>query len=158
MWICIVATAVARRQLRRAKLLKIREGQGDPISSPALVAKLMAKESKRDRETFWVLHLNVRNQLVEKELVAIGTLNNTVIHPREVFKKAILNSAATIITVHNHPSGDASPSKDDREVWAKLREAGKIIGIPVVDDLIVTPGGAFYSEKGEGGHENEDSV
>ena len=129
------------------KLLQIKEAKGNPIDSPELVAKLMSGESKMDREAFWVLHLNTKNRLIEMELVAVGILDRSVIHPREVFKKAILNSSHGIITVHNHPSGDPSPGQEDEEIWQRLKQAGEIIGIEVLDNLIITPNGKFYSEK-----------
>lgn len=129
------------------KLLQIKEAKGNSLTSPELVAKLMSRESKMDREAFWVLHLNAKNRLIEKELVAVGILNQIIIHPREVFRKAVLNSSQAIITVHNHPSGDLTPSQEDKEHWQRLKQAGEIIGIEVLDNLIVTPSGNFYSEK-----------
>jgi len=129
------------------KLLQIKEAKGNSLTSPELVAKLMSRESKMDREAFWVLHLNAKYSLIEKELITIGILDRTLIHPREVFKKAILNSSQAIITVHNHPSGDLTPSQEDKEHWQRLKQAGEIIGIEVLDNLIITPNGKFYSEK-----------
>jgi len=108
----------------------------------------MKHEAKFDREAFWVLHLNTQNQVIEKELVSLGSVNYSVVHPREVFKKAILNSAAAIITVHNHPSENMKPSMEDERVWKGLNQAGEIIGIEVLDNLIITPQGVYYSEKG----------
>lgn len=129
------------------KLLQVREAKGDIVNSPDAIARLMTEEGKADREAFWVLHLNAQHRLIEKELVALGVLNGAPIHPREVFKKAILNSAQAIITVHNHPSGSLTPSGNDKEIWQRLKEAGEIIGIEVLDNLIITPDGKFYSEK-----------
>ena len=68
----------------------------------------------------------------------MGSLNNTVVHPREVFKKAIINSAHAIVTVHNHPSGFMEPSLEDIKIWAQLVEAGKLLGIEVVDNIIIS--------------------
>jgi len=129
------------------QFLRIKEAKGDPLTSPELVAKLMSQESKLDREAFWVLHLNTKNCLIERELVSLGILNTSIIHPREVFKRAILNSSYSIITVHNHPGGDPSPAQEDKEIWQRLKQAGEIIGIEVLDNLIITPNGKFYSEK-----------
>lgn len=128
-------------------LLQIKEAKGDSLTSPELVAKLMSEEGKLDREAFWVLHLNTKNCLIERELVSLGILDRTIIHPREVFKRAILNSSQSIITVHNHPGGDPSPAQEDKEIWKRLKEVGEIIGIEVLDNLIITPDGKFYSEK-----------
>lgn len=131
----------------KIKFLKVTEASGDTIHSAQTVASLMAEEAKADRECFWVLHLNSVNQIIEKELVSIGTVNSSIVHPREVFKKAILNSATGIITVHNHPGGQTEPSKDDKVIWETLKEAGKILGIKVLDHLIITSSGRYYSKK-----------
>jgi len=132
------------------KFMCIKEAKGEPIGQPGNVAKIMEEEGKIDREAFWVLHLNTRNQIIEKELVSLGSVNCSVVHPREVFKRAILNSATNIITVHNHPSGNTEPSAEDKEVWKQLIEAGKIIGIKVLDNVIITPQGGYYSEEQRG--------
>lgn len=136
--------------MARLKLLQIREATGESITSPDTVIAIMAEEAKADREAFWVLHLNTKNRLIEKELVALGTLDSSAIHPREVFRKAILNSAKAIITVHNHPSGDPTPSPEDKATWRSLKQAAEIIGIEVLDNLIISPSGNYYSE-GKGG-------
>jgi len=132
------------------KFMCVKEAKGILITTARKVAGLMEEEGKIDREAFWVLHLNTQKQVIEKELVSLGIVNSSVVHPREVFKRAILNSAAAIITVHNHPSGNTEPSPEDRKIWTLLSQAGKIIGIEVLDNLIITPQGSYYSE-GEGG-------
>ncbi len=86
------------------KILQIREAQGDIYTDPGAIAKSMEMEAKADRECFWVLHLNNRNQVIEKELVSMGILDSSLVHPREVFRKACINSSISLITVHNHPS------------------------------------------------------
>jgi len=103
----------------------------------------------QDREFFVVIGLNTRKKVIYKDVVFIGSLDSCVIHPREVFKTAIVRSAACIITVHNHPSGGLTPSEEDLQVWKQLEEAGEIIGITVLDNLIVTQEG-FYSSRNEG--------
>ena len=137
--------------MKRIQLLYVREAKGDPVRSPADIALLMAEEAKADREAFWVLHLNTKNKILEKELVSLGILDHAMVHPREVFKKAILNSSSNIITVHNHPGDDPEPSNEDIAVWDKLIKAGEIIGITVLDNLVITPGGRFYSQKDRAG-------
>ena len=82
--------------------------------------------SDLDREYFLVLHLNSKNCVIEIEIVAIGTLNSTLVHPREIFRRAIVNSSNAIILVHNHPSGDPTPSDEDKEITEKLVECGDI--------------------------------
>ncbi len=133
----------------KLKLIQVGEAQGDAISLPDQIWKSMAEESKADRECFWVLHLNTKNMVIEKELISIGTLDSATVHPREVFKSAIVNSSSSIVTVHNHPSGDPAPSRDDLELWKRLVEIGKLVGIPVIDNIIIGMDG-FYSQKGAG--------
>jgi len=130
----------------KVRFIEVREAKGEKITSPETVIKLMGEEGKADREAFWVLHLNTRNKIIEKELVSLGIADSSLVHPREVFKKAILNGAVSIITVHNHPSGDPTPSEEDIEIWARLEKAGKIIGIEVIDNIIITPKGEYYSQ------------
>ena len=129
------------------KLLQIRETTDEKLDSASVIADFLREEGKADRECFWVLHLDTQLQLISKELVSLGCLDSTTVHPREVFKGAILDSAATIITVHNHPGGGLTPSKEDIAIWNRLREAGEIIGIEVIDNLIITPAGKFFSER-----------
>jgi DNA repair protein RadC len=90
-----------------------------------------------DRENFVVLLLDTKNKVVGINTVSIGTLNSAVVHPREVFKPAILANAASIILAHNHPSGDPAPSKEDVAVSKKLMEAGRLLEIEVLDHIIV---------------------
>lgn len=126
------------------KLLAVREASEEKADDPESVYELMKEEAKADRECFWVLHLNARLKIIEKELVSMGVLNASLAHPREVFKKAIINGASAIITVHNHPSGSLQPSEDDIENWARLTKAGELLGIPVQDHLIISTKG-YYS-------------
>lgn len=127
--------------------LQVKETSGDAVHSPNTVVALMVEEARADRECFWVLHLNSGNKIIEKELVSIGTVNSSLVHPREVFKKAILNGATGIITIHNHPGSHAQPSKEDKVIWERLDESGRILGITVFDHLIITPSGAWYSRE-----------
>ena len=89
------------------------------------------------KEHLFVLHLNTKNQIIKNELVSIGTLNAALIHPREVFKSAIRESAHAIILVHNHPSGDVEPSNADKQVTDLLKQASAIIQIELLDHIIV---------------------
>ena len=132
------------------KFMCVKEAKGILITEAQKVAGLMEEEGKIDREAFWVLHLNTRNQVIEKELVSLGIVNASVVHTREVFKRAILNSAAAIITVHNHPSGNTQPSVEDEKIWRLLSRAGEIIDIKVLDNVIITPQGDYYSENQRG--------
>ena len=90
-----------------------------------------------DREHFIVMCLDTKNNVTALNTVSIGTLNSSLVHPREVFKAAILANSASVILVHNHPTGDPTPSREDREVTKRLCEAGKIMGIEVLDHIII---------------------
>jgi len=90
------------------------------------------------KEHFVVLYLNAKNQLIYKETISIGTLNASLIHPREVFEPAIKNLTVQIIIAHNHPSGDTEPSTDDIAITKRLVESGKILGIEIIDHVIIT--------------------
>lgn len=90
-----------------------------------------------DREHFCILLLNSRNRVVGKEIVSMGSLDASIVHPREIFRNSIKKSAASIVLVHNHPSGDPTPSDDDMEVTKRLVEAGRILGIHVVDHVVI---------------------
>jgi len=106
-------------------------------SAKDAVAQLQELRTAR-KEHFVVLYLNARNQLIHKETISIGTLNASLVHPREVFKPAIEHLAASVILAHNHPSGGCEPSEADLELTKRLKEAGKILGIEVSDHLIIT--------------------
>ena len=88
------------------------------------------------RERFVVLWLNTKNRVMGFEVVSEGTLNSSLVHPREVFRGAIVATCASIVVVHNHPSGNTEPSKEDIEITKQLVEAGKVLGIPVLDHVI----------------------
>ncbi|EOR25491.1 hypothetical protein A499_05011 [Niallia nealsonii AAU1] len=108
------------------------------IRSPEDAAKYMMNEMKfLSQEHFICLYLNTKNQVMHKQVVFIGSLNASIVHPREVFKEAFRRSAASIICLHNHPSGDPSPSREDIEVTKRLVECGKIIGIDLLDHIIM---------------------
>jgi len=114
---------------------------GPVVKTPESVAELVSDLKSKDREHLLCIHLNTRNAVVGIETVSIGSLNANIVHPREVFKAAILNNAASVILVHNHPSGDTSASEEDIEITKRIVEAGKIVGIEVLDHLIVTSSG-----------------
>lgn len=103
-----------------------------------------------DREMFFVLMLDTRNNVTAANLVSIGTLNGGLVHPREVFKAAILENAAAVVLGHNHPSGDVTPSAEDRALTMRLVNAGNILGIGVLDHLIIGHGANYYSFKEKG--------
>ena len=111
----------------------------ESVSKPEDVALIMTDFiGNSDREHMVVMTLNTKNSINAIHTVSIGTLNASIVHPRDVFKVAILTNAASIIICHNHPSGDPSPSIEDRDVTSRIYEAGKIIGIELVDHSIVS--------------------
>ncbi len=111
---------------------------GTPVRSPSDVGNLLIKEMRRlDKEQFRVVLLNTKNRMVGVELVSVGSLNESIVHPREIFKPAVRKSAAAVILAHNHPSGDPSPSPEDVDVTRRLIEAGRILGIEVLDHIVV---------------------
>ena len=108
------------------------------IRSPQDGANYVMEEMRfLSQEHFVCLYLNTKNQVLHKQTVFIGSLNASIVHPREVFKEAFKRSAASLICFHNHPSGDPSPSREDIEVTKRLTECGKILGIELLDHLII---------------------
>ena len=93
--------------------------------------------SDLNKEFFMALYLNTKNGVLKQEIISIGSLNANVVHPREIFKTACMISAAYIIVAHNHPSGDPTPSREDIEITKKLYEAGKMMGIELLDHVII---------------------
>jgi len=105
----------------------------------------LAREAK---EYFISLHLDGKNRINCMDIVSIGSLNQSIVHPREVFKTALLSSAAAIILVHNHPTGDPTPSSEDISITRRLKEAGEIIGIRILDHIIVGEDYLSFVERG----------
>lgn len=120
------------------------------ICSPKDVYAFMyPKYREVKKEKFITLYLDTKNQVLKEETISIGSLNASIVHPREVFKVALELSSASIIMVHNHPSGDPSPSREDIMVTEKLVEGGKLLGIDVLDHIIIGDG-RYTSLKDEG--------
>lgn len=108
------------------------------VRSPQDVANLLMEELRYfKKEHFVCLFLNTKNQVIAKETLSVGTLNASLVHPREVFRAAIERSSASIICAHNHPSGDPTPSPEDIDITNRLKEAGELIGIELLDHLII---------------------
>ncbi len=120
------------------KRISFTKNQTKPIRSPKDVFNYCSpKLSNMDRECFMILHLDTRNRVIKDEIVSLGTLNSSLIHPREVFKSAIKESSNSVILVHNHPSGDVEPSDEDNEVTQKLTQVGELLNIKVIDHVII---------------------
>jgi len=111
-----------------------------PKSVWDITKELMLAEDTidRDKEHFWVFHLDVRNRIKLIELVSLGTLNSSLVHPREVFTRAVGERSAQIIVAHNHPSGECMPSDEDIGLTKRLVKAGALLGIELIDHLVVT--------------------
>lgn len=117
------------------------------INSPIDIAKILSPLLRyENKEQFYVLLLNIKNKLIGLEKISEGTLNATIAEPREVFARAITRNAAALIIAHNHPSGDSSPSQEDRSTTTRMCTAGEILGIKVLDHIIVGNGN-YYSFK-----------
>ena len=111
------------------------------------IGKRFLEES--DREQLLVCCLDAKNQPTAINVVSVGNLNNSLVHPREVFKSAILSNSASIILFHNHPSGDPTPSKEDTNITERIKESGNILGIKLIDHIIIGDN-SYYSLKEKG--------
>jgi len=127
----------------KLEILKIREAKGSIINASVGVYAEMIEEAKADREIFWTLHLNSKNKIIEKEIVAIGHLSGADISPREVVRKAVLNSTSQIICVHNHPSGDPEPSLEDKAICQAICYVCRILDIKMLDFIVIAQDGYF---------------
>lgn len=115
------------------------------IKKPEAVVKAVrAGIQDKAKEHFKLILLNSRNKILHISPISTGTLTTSLVHPREVFKEAIVHSAASVILAHNHPSGDPEPSEDDLKITKKLVESGKILGIEVIDHIIIGKGNTDY--------------
>lgn len=117
-------------------------GKAPPtVRGPEDAYKLVRKQLEHaDREHFLVILLSSKNAVIAIETVSVGTLNASIVHPREVLKPAVVNSAAAIVLVHNHPSGVPTPSNEDIAITKRIQKAGEILGIDVLDHVIVGQG------------------
>lgn len=107
------------------------------FTAPAQVFEMFKDLNNETKEHFVTLHLDCKNRILCKETVSIGSLNQSIVHPREVFKTALLSNAAAILLLHNHPTGDPEPSNEDKVITRRLQEAGDIMGIKILDHIII---------------------
>ena len=140
-------------QYTRYKVVEVMEEKtpyNREVSSPEAVCRIFGDIwGDPVQELFVVFLVNSKNKIVSVEMVSKGTLTQTIIHPRDIFRAAVTKNANAIIIAHNHPSGGTSPSYEDCEVTKRMVEAGKVIGIPVLDHVIVA-GEEVYSFQREG--------
>lgn len=129
----LAAFEISRRILSQEKWLS-----NNKITSPEDIANIFIPLLRDEvKEQFIVVCLNSANKVIRYEIISIGNLNSSVVHPREIFKVAVENNAASIILLHNHPSGNTEPSNEDISITKKIAEAGKIMDIPVFDHVII---------------------
>lgn len=149
-----VGTAKAVEILALAELSKrfraYKSGDNYKISSPKDASELVMEELRGfDKEHLYVIMLNTKNLVIKISDVSVGSLNSSIVHPREVYTEPIVKHAASIIICHNHPSGDPEPSSEDINITKRLRECGKIIGIELLDHIIIGDGVYIsFKEKG----------
>ena len=123
-----------------------------PLTSPEAVCRFVSKElADYDREVMCVLNCSTKGQVLNMNVVSMGTIDACLVTGRELFKSAILSNAASVILVHNHPIGDYHPSREDKVITAKISAGGKLLGIDVVDHIIVAGNsGEYYSMRANG--------
>lgn len=141
-----------RLELVREKSSKY-DSDDKRISTPEnarQVLEVMFQFEKQPEEIFAMLVLDTKNQIIGGFEVSRGSLNSSIVHPREVFKRTMLANASSIILAHNHPSGDCGPSHEDVIMTNRLVEGGRLLGVPIIDHIICGVGGKYYSFKEEG--------
>lgn len=120
------------------RIARMQTADRTAIHSPEMGAALVMDEMRfLSQEHFVCFYLNTKNEVLHRQTVFIGSLNASIVHPREVFKEAFRHSAASVICFHNHPSGDPSPSREDIAITERLVECGKMIGIEVLDHIVI---------------------
>lgn len=147
----LAKAAQLKAALELGKRVSTRPAEPAPeIRSPADAARCVMERLRYEKkEKFVVLLLNARSRLIRISTVSVGTLTANLVHPREVFAEAITNGAECIILVHNHPSGEPTPSKEDRDITERLYHAGELMGVKVADHIIIGEG-KFLSMAQEG--------
>ena len=129
----------------RLELVKESQVQAKSITCPSDLAEQMKDIARADREHLVCLFLNTQNRPVGRQTVSIGSLNQAILVPRELYKAAILSNACKTILIHNHPSGELIPSKEDDLITDRIARAGQLLGIPLLDHVILSPAGRYYS-------------
>jgi len=112
-----------------------------PLGGPLDIWRACADFRAEMREMFVVFYLDAAHRVILREIISIGTLTESLVHPREVFRPAIANSAAAIVAAHNHPSGSSKPSHEDEAVTRRLAAAGRLLGVPLLDHVVVSATG-----------------
>ena len=122
--------------------------RGTRYTAPSQIFNTFSFLQRETKEYFIALHLDGKNRILCIDMVSVGSLNQSIVHPRDTLKNSLLSSAAAIILVHNHPTGDPAPSSEDIAITKRLREAGDIIGIKILDHIIIGETYFSFTEKG----------
>ena len=130
-------TLVALSEIARRMNRKIASIIGTKLNTPLKIFEYYKSKINNDQEQFYCIYLDASKKVIEEKLLFIGTANYSLVHPRDVFKEAYLLNATSIICVHNHPSGEVKPSKEDINLTIRLKEIGVIFGIRVIDHIII---------------------
>ncbi len=139
----IGATFIREVSIRyRGARLKTNGAVDHPLDAVRLAMKIVHDDA---REHFLALYLDSRHQAIAYSVVSVGTANQSLVHPREVFQSAVLSGAVALLVLHNHPSGNPIPSREDHDVTQRLRDAGQILGIRLLDHVIWTREGRYHS-------------
>ncbi len=141
-----IATILAAFELAK-RALEVNDNNLPTINSAREAVNHLQELRTAKKEHFVALYLNARNQLIHKETISVGTLNASLVHPREVFKPAIDHLAAGIIVAHNHPSGSLEISEDDISISKKIKDSGSLLGIDLFDSLVITERGCSSLKK-----------
>jgi DNA repair protein RadC len=147
----LAKAAQLKASFELAKRQELERDLGDyQITDPeGVVRAIRASITDKAKEHFKIILLNTRNKIIRIGTISIGTLNASLVHPREVFKEALIHDAFSVILAHNHPSGDCEPSEEDLRITTRLRDAGNLMGIEVLDHIIIT-NQSYFSFKGKG--------
>lgn len=118
-------------------MIKETPGGNHSITQPEVVVDICSDMHNMAQESMQILTLNTKNKLIDRHLITLGLMDQSLTHPREIFRPAIIDNAMSIILIHNHPSGDTTPSSDDLRVTRQMLEAGNILGIKILDHIII---------------------
>jgi DNA repair protein RadC len=133
---------------------QVKEPTTVAVIGPEIVRGICCDMSTLAQESMQIVTLNARNRMIDRHMITLGLADASLVHPREVFRPAILDGACTIVLVHNHPSGDPSPSAEDLRVTRQMVEAGRVIGIKITDHVIIGRGDRPYLSLREKGLAN----
>jgi DNA repair protein RadC len=143
----------ARYTLKELLLMvqeEVQRTRNDRITGADDVYRVLHEYASKDQEHFLLLTLDGASKIIAKRVIHIGTLNQSLVHPREIFKPAITDGAAGIVISHNHPSGTLKPSRSDLQITQRLKEVATLVGIELLDHVILTEQGYYsFSEEGE---------